>query len=390
MSSLDSSGPIPLYTQIAEEIKRQIERGELRPGDRLWSEAELCKRFQVSRGTVREALDLLSSAGLLQRIAGKGTFIAEPSSAKQSRLLGMIVPYLRDSLTTDMLRGVESVLHRAGYSLIFCHSDGDLKVEEAQLVRLKSEGVSGLILFPLATAGEAALIRQHFPPAFPLVVVDRRLPGIEADAVLADNYHGAYQAVRHLLSVGHRRVACVAPPDRPSSVQDRIRGYEQALREAGILPLAAVSLALQGGRPNTSSLPEYSEEELEPVLGLLNMSDAPTALFCINDFIALGVMRHLIRHKIRVPEDIAIAGFDNLAIAAYMPTPLTTVAQPKHAIGIQAAELLLSRIEQPTLAPREIIVPTELVIRASSGAPSNTAPAKPTRRVRTRPLRARS
>jgi DNA-binding LacI/PurR family transcriptional regulator len=369
MAGLDPGSPSPLYAQLAEQLRRHIQRGELQPGDRLWSESELCDRFGVSRGTVREALDVLASEGLLQRIAGKGTFIAEPSRARQSKLLGMIVPYLRDSLTTDMLRGAESVLHRAGYSLIFCHSDGNLEVERAQFERLQAEGVSGIILFPLSEEGEAALARQYFAPDFPLVTIDRRLPGIQTDVVLADNRGGAYLAVRHLVSAGHTRIACIAAPDRPSSVQDRITGYEQALREAGILPLAAVSLALRPGQPSGSSVaPEYSADELAPVQQLLNMRDAPTALFCINDFIAFGVMRYLMARKVRVPQDVAIAGFDDLAIAAYMPTPLTTVAQPKQAIGMRAAELLLSRLANPTAPPREIVLPTELVVRASTGA----------------------
>lgn len=369
MTGLDPGSPTPLYAQLAEQLKRRIQRGELRPGDRLWSESELRDRFGVSRGTVREALDVLASEGLLQRIAGKGTFIAAPSRARQSRLLGMIVPYLRDSLITDMLRGAERVLHRAGYSLIFCHSDGNLEVERAQFERLQAEGVSGIILFPLAEEGEASLVHRYFTPDFPLVTIDRRLPGIQTDAVLADNQRGAYLAVRHLLSAGHTRIACIAAPDRPSSVQDRIAGYEQALREADILPLATVSLALRPGQPSGSSVaPEYSADELAPVQQLLNMRDAPTALFCINDFIAFGVMRHVMARRMRVPQDVAIAGFDDLAIAAYMPTPLTTVSQPRQAIGMQAAELLLSRLTDPALPPREIVLPTELVIRASTGA----------------------
>lgn len=375
MTSLDPSSPNPLYAQLAERLKRHIQRGELQPGDRLWSESELCDRFGVSRGTVREALDVLASEGLLQRIAGKGTFIAAPARARQSKLLGMIVPYLRDSLTTDMLRGAESVLHRAGYSLIFCHSDGALDVERAQFERLKSEGVAGIILFPLAEEGEAGLVRQYFDPAFPLVTIDRRLPGMQTDVVLADNQRGAYLVVRHMLAAGHTRIACITAPDRPTSVQDRIAGYERALREAGILPLATVSLALRPGQPSGSSaVPDYSAEELAPVQQLLNMRDAPTALFCINDFIAFGVMRYLIARKARVPQDVAIAGFDDLSIAAYMPTPLTTVAQPKQAIGMQAAELLLSRLANPTLPPREIVLPTELVVRASTSPRRGSEP----------------
>jgi LacI family transcriptional regulator len=334
-------------------------------------------QYEVSRGTVREALDLLMDEGLLTRIPGKGTFVASRGELAHPQLLGIVVPYLRDSLTTEMLRGAETVLHRGGYSLIFCHSDGDLELERAQFERLKREGVRGLILFPLAFDGEAAVVSQTFPEPFPLVLVDRRLPGVAADAVLADNQAGARHAVEHLIALGHTRIACIAPPDRPSSVQERIRGYEQALRGAGILPLAAVSLALRVGPPNPSdTVPTYTADELAPVDLLLSVQDAPTALFCINDFIAFGVMRHLNDKGIPLPMGMSIVGFDDINIAPYMPVPLTTVAQPKYEIGARAAQLLLERLAEPGLGAREIVLPTSLVARGSTAAPGRLGMAR--------------
>jgi GntR family transcriptional regulator of arabinose operon len=376
MASLDPGSPQPLYLQLTEYLRRQITTGVWRPNDRLPPEVELAAQFDVSRGTVRQAMDLLVNQGLLQRIPGKGTFVTSVSARTRSQLIGIVVPYLRDSLITEVLRGAESVLRRNGYSLIFSHSEGSLQLELAQIEQLQREGIGGLILFPVAAMGEAGLLAQILRPQLPLVIIDRRLPYLAAGHVVADNVGGAYRAVQHLLALGHRRIACISLPERPSSIEERIRGYEQALREAKILPLAAVSLAIDA-HPSQDSVPYYTAAELAPIDQLLSVEEPPTALFCVNDFIALGVMQHVLARGLRVPDDLAIAGFDDIALAPYMPVPLTTVAQPKYEIGVQAAQLLLDQIASGKQEHREIILPTELVIRASTRLPAVVAAEPP-------------
>lgn len=373
MATLDPASPQPLYLQLTNYLRRQIETGIWQANNRLPPEVELAAQFDVSRGTVRQAMDLLVNQGLLQRIPGKGTFVTSLSARSRSQLIGIVVPYLRDSLITEVLRGAESVLRQNGYSLIFCHSEGDLKLEQTQIEQLQREGVGGLILFPVAAMGEATLLSQIMHPGLPLVIIDRRLPGLAASQVVADNVGGAYRAVEHLLALGHRRIACISLPERPSSIEERIRGYQEALREARILPLATVSLAI-GAHPSQDSVPRYTAEELVPIDHLLDVREPPTALFCVNDFIALGVMQHVLARGLRVPQDLAISGFDDIALAPYMPVPLTTVAQPKYEIGVHAAQLLLDQIGHAEPDHREIVLPTTLVIRSSTG-PVTAAPA---------------
>ncbi len=375
MSPLDPASPRPLYQQLADHLRRQIEDGTWQPGDRLPPELEIATDLALSRGTVRQAMDLLVTQGLLQRTPGKGTFVTPPAVRPRSQLIGIVVPFMRDSLTTDILRGVEVVLRRSGYSLIFCHSEGDLQLEESQIARLLREGVSGLILFPLGTAPESVMLARLVPERLPVVLIDRHVPGVTADYVLVDNVGGAYRAVEHLLALGHRRIACVSLPERPSSVIDRIHGYQQALRAAGILPLAPIDLALAEHSPDIS-VPAYTADELAPIDLALAVDDPPTALFCINDFIALGVMQH-VRDRLRIPEDLSIVGFDDIAIAPYMPVPLTTVAQPKYEIGVRAAQALIDQIARAVQPGREIVLPTSLVVRTSTGAPAPVEIAAP-------------
>jgi DNA-binding LacI/PurR family transcriptional regulator len=368
MAMLDPTSPRPLYLQLADHLRRQIDTGAWQANTRLPPEVELAVQFTVSRGTVRQAMDLLVHQGLLQRTPGKGTFVTAPNPHGRSQLIGMVVPYLHDSLTTDILCGAESVLRRNGYSLIFCHSEGDLQLEQAQIERLQREGIAGLILFPVAAVGESSILMHMLRPQLPVVIIDRRVPRVSASYVVADNRSGAYQAVQHLIALGHKRIVCISLPERPSSIEERIRGYEQALRDSRLLPLAAVPLAI-GRHTAQDGVPHYTAEELAPIDQLLGVHEPPSALFCVNDFIALGVMQHILARGHRVPHDIAIAGFDDIAIAPYMPVPLTTVAQPTYEIGAHAAQLLLDQIAGVVDAQREIVLPTTLIVRASTSQP---------------------
>ncbi|MEM8531505.1 MAG: substrate-binding domain-containing protein, partial [Chloroflexota bacterium] len=176
----------------------------------------------------------------------------------------------------------------------------------------------------------------------------------------------AYRTVEHLISLGHRRIVCVSLPDQPSSIVERTQGYEQAMRDAGILPLASVPLALHKDRTPDNGIPTYADVEMAPITKLLSIEEPPTALFCINDFVALGVMQRVLAHGLSIPHDIAIAGFDDIAIAPHMPVPLTTVAQPKYEIGARAAELLVTQVDHGPQYDTELVLPTNLIVRAST------------------------
>jgi DNA-binding LacI/PurR family transcriptional regulator len=365
MVLFDPTSPRPLYLQLADYLRRQIENGTLKPGDRLMPELEIAEKYGLARGTVRQALHLLVNQGLLQRTRRKGTFVADTKVSLHSPLIGIVVPYLRDTLTVDIVRGAESVLRLNGYSLIFGTSERDLNVESEQIKRLQRDKISGLILFPVSVPGEALRLSQILQPDLPVVLIDRKIPEFTASSVFVDNRGGAYHAIEHLIALGHQRIACVTHNGYVSSVEDRIRGYEQAIHAAGLAPFAPASLVHREPMPDGQP-PLYGDENMESVDQLLHAPDRPTALFCINDFIALGVMRHVLHCGLRVPQDIAIVGFDDIPLAPFMPVPLTTIAQPKFEIGAQAALLLLDKISGKELATHTVVLPTALVVRSST------------------------
>jgi GntR family transcriptional regulator of arabinose operon len=362
---LNPTSPRPLYLQLADLLKHQIETGEFPQGARLDSEPEIAARYEVARGTVRQALDVMVEEGLLERIQGKGTFVAHKNTAACINRVGVIVPYLNDNLTVGILRGVESVLRSHEYSLIYSPSEGDLELEREQIQRLQRENVCGLILMPVSSSNEAAVISQILPSGVHLVVVDRVVPGLVTNGVFVDNYAGAMLAVRHLLSEGYHRIACISESGYVSSVAERVRGYEDAMRQAGWMPLADLQLEWQHVHWDCNP-PVFSDVQLQPVFQFVRTASEPAALFCVNDFIACGVMNALLRAGIRIPEDVALAGFDDIPLAAYLPVPLTTVAQPRLEIGRQAAQQMVELIQLPGREVRKVVLPVSLVVRSSS------------------------
>jgi DNA-binding LacI/PurR family transcriptional regulator len=363
--AIEPASPRPLYLQLADDLRRQIEDGTLKAGDQLMPELELAQHHRLARGTVRQALQLLTNQGLLVRTRRKGTFVADDSHATATALIGIVVPFLRDALIHGIMHGVESTLRLHGYSLIFGHSDGSLDVEVELVARLRRDRARGLILFPAALPGEAGRLAEELPPRLPLVVIDRTIPGLPAPSVLVDNRGGAYRAVEHLIALGHWRIGCVTHTGQVSSVDERIRGYEQALLDARLAPLPPA--VLEWCEPGADGQPpDYSAQQMSSVDRLLQAPEPVTALFCINDFIALGVMRHGLRLGWRIPEQLALVGFDDIPLAPFMPVPLTTVAQPKFEIGERAAMLLLDQFAGKATAALAVTLPTALVIRASS------------------------
>ncbi len=277
---------------MANLLRNRILSGELKVNERIEPELELSQLHGLSRGTVREALDLLEEEGFLRRIQGKGTFVLHKDPRDKSSIIGVVMPYLKDQMIVRILLGLEKTLQENGYNFILCHSNSDLELERKQLERLQRQGTAGIILFPTSLQAEGDLVTNLLGENFPLVLVDRRIAGLKADFVGMDNFAGAYQAVSSLLDAGHQNIACVVPPDRPTSILDRIRGYETAMQDRGLFPLAAVSLA-GSGTAGDDGIPHYSADDLAPIERLMNLKASPDALFCGNDFIAIGILHHL-------------------------------------------------------------------------------------------------
>lgn len=281
----------------------------------------------------------------------------------RTQTIGMVAPDSSNPYFAEIAHAVEAAAFAQGYSVILCNTQMDMARETFYANVLLEKRVDGIIF--VAAGDSAQQIRALQQHRQPIVLVDREVQGVAADVVTMHNTRGARQAVEHLLALGHRRIACIGGPSAVTPSSRRIGGYTEALTAAG-LPVDP-SLIVRGDFQFESGLHLANQ--------LLDHPEPPTAIFSTNDLMAVGVMRAVLQRRLRVPEDISVVGFDDIRLAAYINPALTTVAQPKEALGQTATRLLLERIEDPDLAPRRVTLETELVVRQSSGpAPASHGP----------------
>lgn len=266
---------------------------------------------------------------------------------------GAIVLDVANPFFTDVARGIEDRLTQDDFTVMLASSDED-PAREAKYLRLFEEhGVQGVMVVPATSDIEHLLaVRQR---GVSVVLLDRPSPVSGLSSVAVDDAAGGEMAIRHLLSLGHERIAFLNGPHSIRQCIDRWTGAQRAVVSAGLDPdeaLVEVTISSHNADGGETGMRE-----------LLAMENVPTATFCINDLAALGALRVLRREGVSVPHGMAVVGYDDVAFAAELSTPLTSVRQPTHQLGFRAADLLLAN---PASAAEQITFQPELVIRASS------------------------
>jgi GntR family transcriptional regulator of arabinose operon len=363
----------PAHRRISDEIAARIESGQYLTGAKLPSEPRLAAEFRVSRGTLRQALASLRQLGFIDSIAGRGTFVRGPRPrvlASRRRVVGLIVPSVTRPALPEVLTAIEDELHGKGYSLLVGTSGNTGEQEKGRLHRILREGVSGLIVLPMDGRPDPAAYRQLLDEAFPLVLIDRHIVGLSLDAVLPDNVGGAFVAVSHLIELGHRRIAFISSDNvTTTSVVERLMGYQQALRASEIqVEPEMIFTRLPAIPPDGIDEDRVIEDNARRIARFLSSRPLPTAVFALHDRIAISVLEASAELGLRVPEDLAIVGFDDDPLAQTLRVPLTTIAQPRDQIGRTAARMIADRIEGRRTETARIVLPTQLVIRRSSGS----------------------
>ena len=274
---------------------------------------------------------------------------------KRSYSIALVLTDITNPFFTTVARGVEDAANEAGYTVTYCNTDEDREKEKRYLDLLIQQQVDGILLVPAqGTPDMVDYIQKH---ATPVVILDRRLSEAKSDVVRCDSEGGAYQLIRLLQELGHRRIALLGGPKDASTAEDRKAGYRRAMMEAGI---DMTDLELYGTFTQGSGYEMAKEASAR--------TPRPTALFAANNFIAIGGLKALRDCNITVPEDMALVGFDDLPEALVTFPFLTVAAQPAYEMARRGAELLLARMagEEPENY-KEIILPTELIVRRSSG-----------------------
>lgn len=285
--------------------------------------------------------------------------IARSLKTGRTQVVGMILPDVTNPFYPEVIVGAEEIARAAHYSVMLCNANEDPQQEQQQLNTLFSHRVDGVLI---ACSDPAISFDRVMRRRFPIVCFDRIPPGFQGDSAATDNYHGAYEGTRHLISLGHERIAALAGRTSLSTHSARLQGFRRAMADGG-LPVFD-DLCWPGG--------------MQPQAGydagrkLFALARRPTALFCTNNKLLLGFVRAMGELGLRCPEDISIVGFDDFTWTENFHPPLTTVVQPARELGRRAMQLLLERVENTVddIPSRQIVLKQELRVRASTAAPS--------------------
>lgn len=291
--------------------------------------------------------------------------IARSLRTRQTRMVGLLIGDVENSFYSVIAKNVESVAKGAGYHVVLCNGDDDPAVEREYLKLLEGMHVDALIVTP--TSKNRRHLARLMETGIVIVQVDRRVDGLEADAILVDNEAGAASAVGHLLDAGHTRIGILAGELDVATATQRLAGYQRALKERGV--------AIRESLIKPGSF--HRDHAIEDATELIRARPTPTAIVAANNILAEGALIALEQQGLQVPRDMSLVAFDDVQWMSMVEPPLTTVRQPVADMARSAAELALRRLREGRDGPPSVVVfRTELIERASVAPLRKTKPAK--------------
>jgi DNA-binding LacI/PurR family transcriptional regulator len=363
----------PKYQELFESLKADILSGRFKPGQKMPSEAALVNKSGVSRITVGRAIRELQNIGLIDRIAGSGTYVRHlGADDRRPYLFGLLIPDLGETeIFEPICQGIANAPEASEHALLWGHAEPQTsKAEQAWSLSQQyiSRAVSGVFFAPLEFESDADKVNRRILASLkqaqiPVVLLDRRASKTperhRPDLVGINNHQAGYVATEHLIRLGCDRIGFLGYHGSATTISDRMAGYRDALSVHGLRPAGDPSVHFEANEQSLKWRPRSASAGVE-------------AFVCVNDRVAGQLMHVLLGRNIKVPEDVRLVGIDDVSYASLLPVPLTTVHQPAHEIGEAALRAMLDRIHSPHLPPREVLLDGELVIRQSCGAESSS------------------
>ncbi|AKL94818.1 transcriptional regulator [Clostridium aceticum] len=280
--------------------------------------------------------------------------LARSMVLKKTKTVGLIIPDVQNPYFTKLVRGAEDAANERGYNIFFCNTDDDLDKEISYMNMLIEKQVDGIVL---AGASHRDKKREkEYKLSIPVVVVDRDVNFTNiAGEISIDNLQGAYDALNHLISLGHTEIIYISGSLGIKPTTERLEGYKKAHVDHGLVY-----------KEENIFFGDYSSEFGEQIVAEVVKNKAATGIFCGNDMIALGVIKGLTRRGYKIPEDISVVGFDDISLASLMTPELTTIRQPSYAIGSKAINTLIDLVEKKKVDAEKLVLKTELVIRETT------------------------
>jgi LacI family transcriptional regulator len=326
---------------------------------------DIAKEMGVSITTISRALNNkndispLTKERILRVIKQRGytlNAVARGLKIKRTETIGIVITDISDPFFAPVVKGVEKTAQQEGYHVILCDTDEDYQIEKEAIRTLIEKRVDGLLITPTQTNYQdiVELKRKKLP--FVLLARHFDFELLETNYVSTDDVKGAFSVTTFLIEKGHGRILFVNGPSYISSAKERLAGYKRALLEAGV---EIDESLIRGGGIKKEDGYRIMKEELEK-------SSRFTAVFAYSDFVALGIIEALKEANYKIPQDIAVVGYDDIDIGSFLEAPLTTMRIPKYDLGVEGFKLLKKRMAGEVGSSQKVILPTELIVRKSA------------------------
>lgn len=323
---------------------------------------DVAKEAEVSVATVSRVLNNSPSVNpetrervqqIIERLNYRPNLLGRNLRRSETKMILVLLPSISNPFYSKIVRGIEDIAHLNGYNILLCNTNGDSQRERVYIDLLRNRLADGIIVMASdLDKDELSDIGKQFP----VVQCCEYKEGARVSHISIDNVNAAYNMMQHLISLGHRRIGMVGCNNKNVSSIQREEGYKKALQDYNI--------------EYDSNLIKYGDYSFKSgqvaAKAFLNMKDRPTAVFAISDMMAIGVLKELKNNGIKVPDDIAVAGFDNINIASMYDPALTTISQHQYDLGCTSMELLLKQVRGEQEEPQDLFLDYELIIREST------------------------
>lgn len=303
----------------------------------------------VSVSTRKRILDVIDECGYKPNAMARGLV------TKKTKTIGLIIPDITNPFFPEIARGAEDGASTKGYNVFLCNSDDSIEKENEYISALKEKCVDGIILTTSASSNQEHVL-SLMNSDLPIIIIDEGLDSMDTDipGVFVDNFEGGYLAAKHLIDLGHKKIACITGPLNLKDDRDRLEGYKKALMDAKINIDSSIILQgnykIAGGVENTKKL----------------LDKDITAIFACNDLMAYGSYQVLKSAGYKIPDDISIVGFDDVQLSAMLDPALTTIKQPAYEMGLESAKMIIKLIEGKNIRKKIIKFKPNLVVRKST------------------------
>ncbi|KKI94020.1 GntR family transcriptional regulator [Bacillus sp. SA1-12] len=358
-------------SMVKQKIKDWITEGTVSPGEKIYSENELVKLFQVSRHTVRQAVGDLVHEGWLYREQGAGTFVANRTNQAQikpmrsaGKNIGVITTYISDYIFPSIIKGIESYLSSHGYSLTFACTDNDPEKEKQCLEAMLNRNIDGLIVEPTRSSSYNPNLHYYLEMEqnhIPYLMINQYYPQLNPPNIILNDEKGGFIATDHLIKLGHKKIIGLFKSDDIQGL-NRMQGFIRAFRENQIPFFPEMIVTFTTEEKETGLLHKIKHL-------LMSKDNRPTGIICYNDEIAINVLNVLRELEIKVPEDLSIVGYDDSYLTEASEIKITSVTHPKMEMGVEAAKWIVAAVENrdnELVENRQKQYEPELVIRNST------------------------